>query len=167
MLRRAAHDTVRPHSANRSLVARDHTQNDIVELVDNEQAAVLTLIRAIGAQKSMVEVRDSQGRDAGRVVEQTPRSGETTYAFHAPNGQFLGELQAENWVAWDLRILDNNARTVATITLDWEGLDFGSFPRTDDYVVRLQQPLHEPLRTLVVACAVSLEAAVRPDPRGE
>jgi Protein of unknown function (DUF2510) len=166
MLRRATPDTAAPRAANRSLVVPDHTQNDVVELVDHQQAVLLTLIRPIAAPKSLVEVRDSKGRDAGRIVEQNPRSGETTYAFLGPSGQFVGDLQAENWVAWDLRIFDNRSRTVATITRDWDGLDLASFPRPDDYVVRLAQPLHEPLRTLVVACALSLEIAVRPDPRG-
>ena len=166
MLRRAAPDPARLHSANRSLVVRDHTHNDIVELVDDQESVVLTLIRPIDVARSMVEVRDSQGRDAGRIVEQHPRSGETTYALLGPSGQFVGDLQADNWVSWDLRILDNQSRPVATITRDWDGLDPASFPRRDDYVVRLSQPLHEPLRTLVVACALSLEVAVRPDPRG-
>ena len=38
----------------------------------------------------------------------------------------------------------------------------GSFSKPDDYVVRVARPLHEPLRTLVVACALSLELVVRP-----
>ena len=89
--------------------------------------------------------------------------GETTYAFLGPNGGFIGDLRADNWVGWDLRIFDNQSREVATITRDWSGLDLASFPRPDDYVVRIYQPLHEPLRTLVVACALSLEIVVRPD----
>jgi hypothetical protein len=164
MLRRAAPAAGRPHPALRSLVARDHTKNDVVELVDDKQAVVLTLIRPIGAHKSSVEVRDGQGRDAGRIVQQSLRRNETTYAFLGPTGRFLGDLQADNWVGWDLRIVDSHARQVATITRDWRGLDMARFPRPDDYVVRITKPVHEPLRTLVVACALSLEVAVRPDP---
>jgi hypothetical protein len=163
MLRRAAPVTARPESGVRSMVIRDHTQYDIVELVDDKGTVLLTLNRPIDVQKSSVEVLDSEGHDAGRIVQQNLRSGETTYAFLGPGGGFVGELQAENWVGWDLRIYDNNQREVATITRDWAGLDLSSFPRPDDYVVRLWQPLHEPLRTLVVACALSLEIVVRPD----
>jgi hypothetical protein len=164
MLRRAAPAASRSQPALRSLVMRDHTKNDVVELVDDTQAVVLTLIRPAGAHKSTVEVRDSQGRDAGRIVQQSLRRHQTTYAFLGPTGRFLGDLQAENWVAWNLRIVDGHAREVATITRDWTGLDLSSFPRPDDYVVRITKPVHEPLRTLVVACAFSLEIAVKPDP---
>ncbi len=166
MLRRATPGNARPTPAGlRSFSARDHTKNDVVELVDDTDAVVLTLIRPV-ATKTSVEVRDAEGRDAGRIVQQTLRRNETTYSFLAPNGSFLGDLQAENWVAWDLRIVDSHARTVATITRDFAGLDQTKFARPDDYVVRITEPVHEPLRTLVVACALSLEIAVRPDSRG-
>jgi hypothetical protein len=161
MLRRAAPTGQQP--VLRSMVVRDHTRYDIVELVDDNDNVVLTLNRPIDVQKSSVEVLDSEGQDAGRIVQQNLRRGETTYAFLGPNGGFIGDLQAENWVGWDLRIFDNQSREVATITRDWAGLDLASFPRPDDYVVRMRQPLHEPLRTLVVACALSLEIVVRPD----
>ena len=165
MLRRAAPSAERPSVGLRGLVHRDQTKNDVVELVDDKDAVVLTLIRPLAVPKTSVEVRDAEGRDAGRIVQQTLRRNETTYAFLGPNGRFLGDLQAENWVAWDLRIVDSHARQVATITRDFAGLDISRFSRPDDYVVRITSPVHEPLRTLVVACALSLEVAVRADAR--
>jgi hypothetical protein len=161
MLRRAA-PVAAPSPALRSMVVRDHTRYDIVELVDDTGTVVLTLNRPIDVQKSSVEVLDNLGQDAGRIVQQNLRRGETTYAFLGPNGGFVGDLRAENWVGWDLRVYNNHGREVATITRDWGGLDLASFPRPDDYVVRIHQPLHEPLRTLVVSCALSLEIVVRP-----
>ena len=166
MLRRAAPAAPRPTAGIKAIVVRDHTQNDVVELVDDKQAVVLTLIRPVGVAKSWVEVRDSEGRDAGRIVQQSLRRNETTFAFLGANGQFLGDLQTDNWVAWDLRIMDSHARQVATITREWAGLDHTLFSSPDDYVVRIRETVHEPLRTLVVACALSLEIVVRPDTRG-
>ena len=167
MLRRATPAAAPlPTPEIRSRVVRDHTRNDVVELVDDRQAVVLTLIRPIGAQRISVEVLDNVGRDAGRIVQQSLRRNETTFAFLGPNGQFLGDLQTDNWVAWDLRIMDSHGRQVATITRDWVGLDLTKFASPDDYVVRISGTVHEPLRTLVVACGLSLEIAVRPDTSG-
>lgn len=149
----------------RSVVARDLTKNDVVELVDERDHVVMTLIRPMAARTS-VEVRDADGREAGRIVQQTLRRDETTYAFLAPSGKFVGDLQAENWVAWDLRIVDNQGRQVATVTRDFTGLEAVRTERPEDYVVRIDAAVNEPLRTLVVACALSLEVAVRPDARG-
>lgn len=150
----------------RSIVVRDHAKNDIVELVDDRQAVVLTLIRPVGMAKSSVEVRDHDGRDAGRIVQQSLRRNETTYAFLSASGHFLGDLQTDNWVAWDLRVMDSHARQVATITREWAGLDVTRFARPDDYVVRIDDTVHEPLRTVLVACALSLEIVVKPDSLG-
>jgi hypothetical protein len=166
MLRRAAPADPRPTPGLKAIVVRDHSKNDVVELVDDKQAVVLTLIRPVGVTKSWVEVRDNQGRDAGRIVQQSLRRNEMTFAFLGANGRFLGDLQTDNWVAWDLRIMDSHARQVATITRDWKGLDLTKFSSPDDYVVRIKDTVHEPLRTLVVACALSLEIVVRPDTRG-
>lgn len=164
-LRRAVPATERSSGGLRALVQRDAAKNDVVELVDDTGTVVLTLIRPLATSKTTVEVRDGEGRDAGRIVQQALRRNETTYAFLGANGRFLGDLQADNWVAWDLRIMDSHARQVATITRDLTGLDVSRFTRPDDYVVRITEPVHGPLRTLVVACALSLEVAVRPDAR--
>ena len=124
--------------AQRSLVARDHAKNDVVELVDDKQAVVLTLIRPIGAPKSSVEVRDSEGRDAGRIVQQNLRRNETTYAFLGPNGQLprrpagreLGRLgPADRRQPRPAR----SPRSPATGRA-WTST---SSPRPDDYVVRI------------------------------
>ncbi len=166
MLRRAAPAGPRPTTGVRSIVVHDQTKNDVVELVDHKEAVALTLIRPLGVTKSWVEVRDSEGRDAGRIVQQILRGDEMTFAFLGANGQFLGDLQTDNWVAWDLRVMDSHGRQVATITRDWAGLDLTKFSSPDDYVVRIKEAVHEPLRTLVVACALSLEIVVRADTRG-
>lgn len=150
----------------RSLVAREAHKHEALEIVDALGGPVVSLLRPVSAPKSTVVVRDAEGRDAGRITQQNVRTGGTTYALLGPNSAFLGDLQADNWVSWDLWINDTRGRRVATITRDWDGLDRSRFPTTDDYIVRVTQPVPEPLRTLVVAAALSLDVALRPDARG-
>ena len=150
----------------RSLVVKDAHKQETLELVDAHDLLQFSLLRPVSAPKSTVVVRNAEGRDAGRIAQQSVRIGATTFALLGPNSAFLGDLQAENWVAWDLWIEDTRGRKVATITRDWDGLDRSLFPSTDDYVVRIKQPVPEPLRTLVLAAALSLEVALRPDTRG-
>jgi hypothetical protein len=155
-----------PSPDTASLAAPDPVRNDVVELVDDQDRLVLTLIRPVDVSRTTVEVRDTDGSDLGRIVQQTLRKDVTTYSFLAPHGHFVGELRSENWVSGDLRIEDGQGQEVATISRDLAGLDRRVLDRPDDYVVRIRQPLHEPLRTLVVACALSLEVAVRPNTPG-
>jgi len=63
-------------------------------------------------------------------------------------------------------MVDSHGQEVATISRDWTGLDPSSFPRPDDYIVRIEENLREPLRTVVVACALSLEIVIKPDSLG-
>ena len=160
---RSASGASRP--ALRAMVVRE-AHKDALELLDEHDLLQFSLLRPVSAPKSTVVVRNAEGRDAGRIAQQNIRTGATTFALLGPNSAFLGDLQAENWVSWDLWIEDTRGRKVATITRDWEGLDRSRFPSTDDYVVRIQQPVPEPLRTLVLAAALSLEVALRPDTRG-
>ncbi len=155
-----------PKPALRSLVTREAHKSEALELVDDREQVVFSLLRPVSAPKSTVVVRDATGRDAGRIAQQSVRSGATTYALLGPNSAFLGDLQAQSWVSWDLWVDDSRGRRVATITRDWDGLDRSRFPTTDDYVVRITQPVPEPLRTLVVAATVALDVALRPDTRG-
>ena len=150
------------------MVKRAQHEHDALELVDEQRPGGVLAAPPCQRAEEPVVVRNAEGRDAGRIVQQSVRGGATTFALLGPNSAFLGDLQAEadNWVAWDLWIADTRGRKVATITREWDGLDRSRFPSTDDYVVRISQPVPEPLRTLVVAAALSLEVALRPDTRG-
>ena len=150
----------------RSIVGGDKGKSDMVELVDDTQAVVLTLVRPAGVAKSTVEVRDHAGRDAGRIVQQSLGRHEATCALLGATGHFLGDLHADSGAAWDLRVVDSHGQQVATITRDWAGLDVSSFPRPDDDVVRIEESVREPLRILVVACALSLEVVIKRDSLG-
>jgi len=148
-----------------ALGAREQVVNDVVELVDVAERPVLTILVPMGSARTSVEVRGSSG-EAGRIVQQTVRGDRTTYAFLSTSGAYLGELRSDNWMGWDLRIHDSNDHLVATITRDFSDLDLSRIPRPDDYVLRINPPLLEPLRTLVVACALCFEVAVRPNEPG-
>jgi len=55
---------------------------------------------------------------------------------------------------------------VARITKTWEGLAKTMFTTADNYVVQIHKPLAEPLRSLVVASALSVDTALKQDKRG-
>ena len=137
---------------------RDQTKNDVVELVD-EQAG-----RGADPDPPGLDAEElgrgprqrRRRRRPDRPAEPAPH--ETTYAFLGPTGHFLGDLQAENWVAWDLRIVDSHGREVATITRDWTGLDPAGFQRPDDYVVRIAES--------VARAAPHARRRLRAQPRG-
>ena len=81
-------------------------------------------------------------------------------------GATVGAIKAENWRAWNFRIEDAAGTEVARITKTWEGLAKQMFTTADNYVVQLHHQLPQPLLTLVVASALSVDTALKQDSRG-
>jgi hypothetical protein len=91
--------------------------------------------------------------------------GKIRFSLEA-GGQELGSINAENWRAWNFNIQDHAGTEVARITKTWEGLAKTLFTTADNYVVQLHTQLPQPLLSLVVAAALSVDTALKQDSRG-
>ena len=69
-------------------------------------------------------------------------------------------------MAWNWNIQDATGAEIARITKTFVGLAKAMFTTADNYVVQIHRPLEEPLRSLVVAAAVSVDTALKQDNRG-
>jgi uncharacterized protein YxjI len=133
----------------------------IVDLAGNVQLAIT---RPAKIMKSRVEVSDGTGRAIGTVVQKN-MIGKINFALVA-DGRTVGEIRAENWRAWNFSIQDDTGAEVARITKTWEGLAKTMFTTADNYVLQIHRPLEDPLRSLVVASALSIDTALKQDSRG-
>ena len=134
-----------------------------LEVRDAHGRVVLGLHRPAKFMKSKVIVSAPNGGEIG-TIRQENAIGKIRFAFEV-NGQRVGGIQAENWRAWDFAITDAQGTEVARIKKTFEGLGKALFTTADNYVVRVHRPLEEPLRTLVVAAAVSVDTALKQDDR--
>jgi uncharacterized protein YxjI len=134
-----------------------------LEVVDRSGQVILRLTRPAKVFKSTVVVEGSDGVEIGRIVQRN-MVGKIRFGLEV-GGQEIGAIQAENWRAWDFRIEDASGAEVARITKTWEGLARAMFTTADNYVVRLRPDLPQPLRSLVVAAAVSVDTALKQDDR--
>jgi uncharacterized protein YxjI len=125
---------------------------------------LLAVTRPAKVLKSKVIVQDGQGRDVGQINQQNA-IGKIRFSFES-GGHTYGSINAENWRAWNFNIQDHTGAEVARITKTWEGLAKTMFTTADNYVVQIHRPLDEPLRSLVVAAAVSVDTALKQDQRG-
>nr|MBA2497217.1 Scramblase [Acidimicrobiia bacterium] len=75
-------------------------------------------------------------------------------------------INGENWRAWNFAIRDHDGNEIARITKTFEGIARTMFTTADNYVVQIHRPLEEPLRSLVVASALSVDTALKQDSRG-
>ncbi|MDQ1425603.1 MAG: hypothetical protein QOD72_3101 [Acidimicrobiaceae bacterium] len=135
-----------------------------LEITDRTGAVQLRLTRPGKVFKSTIIVESAAGAEIGRIVQEN-MMGKIRFNLQA-SGQTLGSIRAENWRAWNFRIEDAGGNEIARITKTWEGLAKTLFTTADNYVVQLHTAIPQPLLSLVVASALSVDTALKQDQRG-
>ncbi|MFJ9038426.1 phospholipid scramblase-related protein [Streptomyces sp. NPDC102406] len=135
-----------------------------LEIRDAYGQPQLVLTRPAKFMKSRVVVERPDGSPVGEIVQQNV-IGKINFAMNV-NGQQVGAIKAENWRAWNFAIVDHADTEVARITKTWEGLAKTMFTTADNYVLQIHFQLPEPLLSLVVATALTVDTALKQDSRG-
>ncbi|QTE02201.1 phospholipid scramblase-related protein [Streptomyces cyanogenus] len=135
-----------------------------LEIRDAYGQPQLLLTRPAKIFKSRVVVTRPDGTPVGEIVQKN-MIGKINFAMTA-NGQQVGAIKAENWRAWNFAIVDHADNEVARITKTWEGLAKTLFTTADNYVLQIHYQLPEPLLSLVVATALTVDTALKQDARG-
>ncbi|KUL55446.1 Scramblase [Streptomyces sp. NRRL F-4489] len=135
-----------------------------LEIRDAYGQPQLVLTRPAKLIKSKVLVARPDGQPVGEIVQQNA-IGKINFAMLV-NGQQVGAIKAENWRAWNFAITDHTDTEVARITKTWEGLAKTMFTTADNYVLQIHQQLPDPLLSLVVATALTVDTALKQDARG-
>ena len=148
----------------RALTSVDQFLTQRLDVVDLGGRTVLRITRPAKVFKSKVVVEDGAGTEIGRIVQEN-MVGKIHFGLEA-GGRSLGSVNAENWRAWNFNVKDEAGTEIARITKTWEGLAKTMFTTADNYVVQIHRPLEDPLRSLVVAAALSIDTALKQDSRG-
>lgn len=148
----------------RAVSSLDQFMTHRLEVRDASGAVQLMLTRPRKVFKSTVLVENAAGAEIGRIVQEN-MVGKIHFGLEV-NGQNLGSIRAENWRAWNFRIEDASGREIARITKTWEGVAKTLFTTADNYVVQIHAQIPQPLLSLVVASALSVDTALKQDARG-
>ena len=135
-----------------------------LEISDSGGAVLLKMTRPAKFMKSTVVVSDAADQEIGRIVQQN-MIGKIRFRLEA-GGYTYGSINAENWRAWNFNIQDHTGTEIARVTKKWEGLGKAVFTTADNYVLEVHRALDDPLRSLVVASALSIDTALKQDSRG-
>jgi len=132
--------------------------------VRDATGVVLVLNRPAKLVRSRVQVTRPWGEPVGEIV-QANAFGKIRFDL-VVGGQLAGAIQAENWRAWNFAISDHTGTEVARITKTWEGLARTMFTTADNYAVQVHRRLEDPLASLVLASALTVDTALKQDDRG-
>jgi len=150
--------------ALRVLTSLDQFMTHRLEISALDGTCQLRLTRPAKVFKSTIVVEHPGGGEIGRIVQDNV-FGKIHFSLQA-GGQELGSINAENWRAWNFNIQDHTGAEIARITKTWEGLAKTMFTTADNYVVQIHRPIPQPLLSLVVAAALSVDTALKQDSRG-
>jgi hypothetical protein len=148
----------------RFLASIDQFLTHKLEIRDAHGQPQLLLTRPGKIFKSRVIVTRPDGQPVGEIVQKNV-FGKINFAINA-DGRQVGAIKAENWRAWNFAIVDHADNEVARITKTWEGLAKTMFTTADNYVLQIHHQLPEPLLSLVVATALTVDTALKQDSRG-
>jgi uncharacterized protein YxjI len=135
-----------------------------LEVRDAQGHPQLVLTRPAKFVKSKVLVHRPNGEPLGEIVQQNA-FGKIKFGLMY-NGQQIGAIKAENWRAWNFAIVDHTDTEIARITKTWEGLAKTMFTTADNYVLQIHRQLADPLLSMVVASALTVDTALKQDSRG-
>ena len=150
--------------AMRLLTSLDQFMTHKLEVTDNAANVVLRITPPAKVLKSTVIVSDANDQEIGRIVQENA-IGKINFSLQA-GGYTYGAIKAENWRAWNFRIEDHSGNEIARITKTFEGIAKTMFTTADNYVVQIHAQIPQPLNSLVVAAALSVDTALKQDSRG-
>jgi uncharacterized protein YxjI len=143
----------------RVLTNLDQYMSHRLQVVDMAGNLVLDITRPAKFAKSKVLIHDAAGREIGQIVQEN-LIGKIRFAL-VSGGHRYGTLGAENWRAWNFSITDHTGVEIGRITKTFEGLAKAMFTTADNYVVQVHRPLDDPLRSMVVASALTVDTALK------
>lgn len=134
------------------------------EVRDAAGDVVLNLHRPWKIFKTRLIVRDGRNRPVGEI-SQDNIFWKIHFSLIDTSGRTVGRIAAKNLRAWDFAVEDVNGDAVATLYKSWEGWARAALTRADHFVVRIERPLDEPLRSLTVAASLAVDVALKQDNR--
>lgn len=131
------------------------------EIVDTMDAVQLVVYKPRTFIKPRVMVQRPDGTEIGQI-KQKIRFGKAKFMLTAPGGeQELATLNAENFRAWNFSITDPNDVEIARLSKTWAGLGKEMFTKADNYVVEMKTQLADPVLSLVVASALTIDQLMK------
>lgn len=130
-----------------------------LDVMDASGTTLFTTTLSAEIPHRTASVQNGAGTELGEVIK---AKGLRKIHFDLKaGGVALGTVDAEGWSGFDYRI-DERGAPVGSITMLRGDTALGIPMTSDDFLLKLDRPLAEPLRTLVLACAVAMDVSVSP-----
>lgn len=144
----------------RTLKKYDKNPKHRFEIHDMGGSVVLKLARRPKTPADFVVTR-ADGTPIGEMTREH-LAGRAGFTFTA-NGRRVGGIETEAGQAWDFPITDASGAEVARVTKSFQGRLKEAFAATDNYVVEIHRHIGEPLASMVLAAALTVDKVGKRD----
>ncbi|MGD3112358.1 phospholipid scramblase-related protein [Streptomyces sp. YGL11-2] len=134
------------------------------EIRDAAGVPFLVLSRGTKVLKARVAVARPDGSPMGEIVQQEV-IGRISFDLVA-NGHTVGHIRAENWIHFSFTITDHTGTPVARIARTLLDVILEGIGGQDYYYIQVLRPMDEPLRSLALAGALTVDTMLKPDKDG-
>lgn len=143
--------------ALRFMTKYDRFMTHRLEIRDAHGRPMLRVTRPATMWKSQVHVERGDGMQLGEISQQNV-FGKIEFAVIS-QGRQIGAIQGKNWLSWDFAINDHLGNRVASVNKTFGGMKT-VFTTADNYVLSIHQQLQEPMLSLVIASALTIDTAL-------
>lgn len=120
---------------------------------------LLTLSRPAAIVRSIVTVRRPDGTEIGQIIQRVTLA-KAKFILES-GGKTIGVIEGEDWNLWDFSLQDAAGDEVAHISKSFSGFGLHRSNKKDRYVVQIHRQLEDPLHSLVVAAALTIDTVLR------
>jgi uncharacterized protein YxjI len=130
-----------------------------LNVLDAGGQVLLTLSRPAAIVRSIVTVRRSDGTEIGQIIQRVTFA-KAKFILES-GGKAVGAIEGEDWNLWDFSLQDAAGDEVAHISKSLSGFGLHRSNKKDRYVVQIHRQLEDPLHSLVVAAALTIDTVLR------
>jgi uncharacterized protein YxjI len=139
----------------RAMTNLDSVMTHKFQIVDGWGNVLLAITKPSAMWKSRFLVQDAMGNEIGQLVQEKV-IGKPSFGLES-GGHRWGQMVLESWRDRHLTIQDHSGAEVARISRVLPNLAKFVFTKADNWVIQIHRPLQDPIRSLVVASALSVD----------
>jgi uncharacterized protein YxjI len=143
----------------------DSRRPRVLQVVDLDGRVRLVLNRPSTRFRSKMSVCDPGGSELGWIVQKNLGIWKIHFGIES-GGKLLGSINGEDWESTGFNIRDVAGNEIGRISKKQAGAGRQMFMKGEDYILEIHQHVDEPLRSLLIASLLAVDAALRRDQPG-
>jgi uncharacterized protein YxjI len=130
-----------------------------IAVYDTDGQLVFRIRRGVTLLRSKVDVETMDGRLVGYFKSKLFTIG-GGFTVHDPDDDVVAQVKGD-WKGWNFQFLDNDERSLGTVTKQWGGMGKELFTSADTYVINLAERATGDQAILLLAAGLAVDCVFK------